>query len=102
MKITEQPSPCLLSETISKKTRISSVLRNLSTYRCARNTRFIFFMSVLVGMLGINVGICSGAGGENGGPESLAGTCTESKPAETKVSGSGPHDVKEVPSAIRE
>ncbi len=87
MKITEQPSSCLLSEMISKTPCISSILRNLSAYRCTRNTRSTFFILILAGMFGINIGICSGA------EQSGAGNCTESKAVETKVSGSGPHEV---------
>ena len=65
MKITEQPSRCLLSETISKIPRISSVRRNLSEYCRTRNTRSMFLKWVLAGMLGIAVGVCSGLAGEN-------------------------------------
>jgi hypothetical protein len=55
----------------------------------------------LVGMLGIPVGVGSVSAQENAGAgssassgaESLADTCTESRPTDTEASGSGPHGV---------
>jgi hypothetical protein len=93
MMATEQPSLKLLSETISIILRIFLLRLNLSADHCTRNTRSIFFILVLAGMLCINIGICKSADGESGSAESLSGTCIESKPAGTKVSGSGPHEV---------
>jgi len=93
MMTTEQPSLKLLSGTISKILRIFSLRLNLSADRCTRNTRTLFFVLVLAGMISINVGICSSADDKKGSAESLSGTCIESKPAGTKVSGSGPHEV---------
>jgi hypothetical protein len=94
MRITERPSRCLLLESILKILCISSTHRNLSAYRRTRNTRSIFLIWTLVGMLSIAGGVCNGVdseGGDNGGAST--GTCTESKPTDTKASGSGPHDV---------
>jgi len=103
MRITEQPSHCPLSETISKMPRISSVRRNPSPSGRTRNTRPIFLIWIVVGMLGITVSVSSvsaqrngGAGGASitsSGAESSAGNCNESKPTGTKASGSGPHSV---------
>jgi hypothetical protein len=94
MRITEQLLRCLLLEPISKIFSISSVRRNLSANRRIRNAWSIFIIWVLVGMMGIAVGVCSGAISENEGSGGAStGTCTESKPTGTNASGSGPHDV---------